>query len=76
MERNRIGINDVVNTLKLRNIDYPGGPLRIKEKEFILRTKGQFKNAEQIRNTVIRGNDTGYLLHIKDIAKVTDTYEA
>ncbi len=75
MERNRIGINDVVNTLKLRNIDYPGGPLRIKEKEFILRTKGQFKNAEQIRNTVIRGNDTGYLLHIKDIAKVTDTYE-
>jgi len=75
MDRNRIGINNVVNALRMRNVDYPGGPLRIRGKEFVLRTKGQFKNAQEIRNTVIRGNDTGYILKIKDIAKVTDTYK-
>ena len=75
MDRNRIGMNTIVNALKMRNIDFPGGPLRIGKKEFVLRTKGQFKNAEEIRNTVIHGNDTGYCLRIGDIAKVTDTYE-
>ena len=75
LDKYRIGMNTVVNTLKMRNIDFPGGPLRIGEKEFVLRTKGQFKNADEIRNTVIRGNDTGYSLKIKDVAKVSDTYE-
>ncbi|HOP64817.1 MAG TPA: efflux RND transporter permease subunit [Spirochaetota bacterium] len=75
LEKYRVGMNTIVNALKMRNIDFPGGPLRIGKKEFVLRTKGQFKNAEEIRNTVIRGNDTGYALRIRDIAKVTDTYE-
>ena len=75
LDKNRIGLNSIVNALKMRNIDFPGGPLRIGKKEFVLRTKGQFKNAEEIRNTIIRGNDTGYSLKIGDVAQVTDTYE-
>lgn len=75
LEKYRIGMNTIVNALQMRNIDFPGGALRIGKKEFVLRTKGKFKNAEEIRNTVIRGNDTGYSLRIGDIAKVSDTYE-
>ncbi|MCL1832869.1 MAG: efflux RND transporter permease subunit [Leptospirales bacterium] len=75
LEVQRIGLNTVINTLKMRNVDFPGGPLREGEKEYVLRTKGQFKNAEEIRNTVIRGNDVGFILRIKDVAKVTDTFE-
>lgn len=75
LDRYRIGMNAIVNTLKMRSIDFPGGPLRIGKKEFVLRTKGQFKNADEIRNTVLRGNDTGHMLRVGDIAKVTDTYE-
>jgi multidrug efflux pump subunit AcrB len=75
LEKYRIGMNSIVSALKMRNIDFPGGALRIGKKEFVLRTKGQFKNAEEIRNTVIRGNDTGYALRIGDIAKIKDTYE-
>jgi len=75
LKKYRIGMNTICNVLKMRNVDYPGGPLRIGDKEFILRTKGQFKNADEVRNTVIRGNDAGNALTIGDIAKVTDTYE-
>jgi multidrug efflux pump subunit AcrB len=71
----RIGMNTVINTLKNRNVDFPGGSLRIGDTEYILRTKGQFRNAEEIRNTVIMSNDTGYITRIRDIAKVSDTYE-
>ncbi len=75
LDKYRIGMNTLVNALKMRNIDFPGGSLRVGKKEFVLRTKGQFKNSEEIRNTVIRGNDTGYSLRIGDVAKVTDTYK-
>ena len=75
LERNRIGLNTVVNTLRMRNVDFPGGPLREGDKEYVLRTKGQFKNAEEIRNTVIRGNDIGFSLRIKDVAKVSDSFK-
>lgn len=75
LEKYRIGMNTIVNSLALRNVDFPGGPLRIGKKEFVLRTKGQFKSADEVRNTVIRGNDNGNILKIGDMAKVTDTYE-
>lgn len=71
----RIGMNTVINALKNRNVDFPGGSLRIGDTEYILRTKGQYKNAEEIRNTVIMSNDTGYVTRVRDIAKVSDTYE-
>jgi len=71
----RLGMNNVINTLSTRNIDYPGGPLRIGDNEFILRTKGQYNNINEILNTVIQSNDVGYTIRIKDIATVKDTVE-
>ena len=65
----RIGMNTVINTLKNRNLDSPGGSLRIGKKEFVLRTKGQFRNADQIRNTVIMANDVGFVTRIRDVAR-------
>jgi multidrug efflux pump subunit AcrB len=75
LERYRIGINSIVGTLAARNVDFPGGPLRIGKKEFVLRTKGQFSSADDIRDTVIMGNDIGRTTRIRDVAKVTDTYK-
>lgn len=75
LDKYRIGINTLINTLKMRNIDLPGGTLRIDKKEFVLRVKGQFKNAEEIRNTAIMSNDVGAVTRIRDVAKVTDTYK-
>lgn len=71
----RIGMNNVINTLQTRNIDFPGGPLRIGDDEFILRTKGQYNNVNEILNTVVMSNDAGYTVRIKDIATVKDTVE-
>jgi len=75
LEKYRLGMNSIVGTLAARNVDYPGGPLRIGQKEFVLRTKGQFKDAEDVRNTVIMSNDFGHATRIRDVAKVTDTFK-
>lgn len=75
LSRYRVGLNTVIYRLKMRNIDLPGGVLRIGDNEFILRTMGQYKDAEEIRNTVIFSNDAGFVTRLKDIAKVTDTFK-
>ena len=74
LQRRRIGMNTVINTLKNRNVDLPGGSLRVGDTEYVLRTKGQFRSAEEIRNSVIMSNDMGYITRIRDVAKVTDAY--
>ncbi len=75
MSKYRIGMNMLIYRLKMRNIDLPGGPLRIGDNEFILRTKGQYRNADEVRNTVILANDAGYLTRLGDIATVKDSFE-
>jgi len=75
LEYHRIGINSIIATLAARNVDFPGGPLRIGNKEYTLRTKGQFRNADDIRNTVIMSNDMGQTTTIADVATVKDAYE-
>ena len=75
LQRYRIGMNTVINTLKNRNVDLPGGSLRVGDTEYVLRTKGQFANAEEIRNSVIMSNDMGYVTRVGDVAAVSDAYE-
>ncbi len=71
----RLGMNDVTRKLSDRNIDLPGGPLRIGDDEYTLRTKGQFNNINEVLDTVIVSNDAGYSARIRDIATVKDTVE-
>ncbi len=75
LEQYRIGLYNVINQLSGKNIDLPGGPLRIGEKEFTLRTKGQFNNIDDIKNTVVIANDVGYVTRLMHIATVSDTFD-
>ncbi|MBN2078305.1 MAG: efflux RND transporter permease subunit [Spirochaetes bacterium] len=75
LEKYRIGMNTVINTLRQRNMDVPGGSLKVGDSEYILRTKGQYNNIEEIRNTAIMANDAGFVTRIRDVARVSDTFE-
>lgn len=74
LKRNRIGINSIIDKLKNRNIDLPGGSIKVGDTEFVLRTKGQFRNADEIRNTVVQANDGGFNTRIGDLAVVKDAF--
>ncbi len=71
----RLGINQVISTLEARNMDVPGGSLRIGDNEFVLRTKGQYRNIHEIRNTAIMVNDYGNAVTVGDLGTVSDTFE-
>jgi multidrug efflux pump subunit AcrB len=71
----RMGMNTIINTLATRNLDLPGGPLRIGDKEYILRTKGQYDDVDEILDTVLMSNDMGFAARIRDVATVSDTFK-
>ncbi len=75
LQKYRIGMNDIISSISCRSLDFPGGPLRIGEEEFVLRTKGKYRNTHDLRNTVIMANDSGYVTRVRDIGRVYDTFE-
>ena len=70
-----MNITDIIGAIRLRNINLPGGKISIARKEYLIRTVGEYKNLNQIKNTVIRANDEGNSVRIRDLAKVSWNFE-
>ncbi len=70
-----ISFSELVSALSRQNVDMPGGKLKTERKEFSVKVKAEFKDKEDIENTVIRGNDLGNWVRVKDIAWVKHAFE-
>ena len=70
-----VSMADIMTALRTRNITLPGGPLTTKEVEYNVRISGEFKTPAEVAEVIIRANDAGRWLRIKDVATVKDTFE-
>jgi len=68
-------MDEIITALKNRNITLPGGQLKTSNAEFSIRITGEFRTEEQIEDVIIRANDSGNWLKVKDVARVIDTFE-
>jgi multidrug efflux pump subunit AcrB len=75
LKKYNIGLNTIINRLSAHNLNLPGGSLKIKDKEYIIRTLGQYQNIKGVQDTVIFSNDTDNVTRLKDVATVKDTFE-
>ena len=73
MRRYRVSINDVMRLVQGWNINAPGGRLKSPEGQQIIRITGEFKSAEDAGNLVLRANDSGHTLRLKDVAEIENT---
>lgn len=69
-----VSLEEIMQALKKRNMSIPGGKVR-GEEEFNIRTTGEFYTKEEIENVVIRANESGNWLRIKDVADVRFSFE-
>ncbi len=74
LDRYNISLGQVVDTLKKRNVNLPGGALQTQDKEFLVRTVGEVNSSEQISNIIIRANAAGIKVRIQDIGTVKETF--
>ncbi|MGK7370508.1 MAG: efflux RND transporter permease subunit, partial [Candidatus Halalkalibacterium sp. M3_1C_030] len=66
-----LSISTVASKLREENIQVPAGELIEGNTVYSLRTIGEFKNVDQIRNTIIAVRD-GQTLLLEDVARVED----
>lgn len=75
LHRHRVAINDVVKLVNGWNVNAPGGFLKLPQGQRVIRITGEFKSAEDAANLVIRANEKGNALRLKDVAEVTENVE-
>ncbi|MGE0101600.1 MAG: efflux RND transporter permease subunit [Blastocatellales bacterium] len=69
-----LSVNQIVNILRTENANRPVGPVDEGKYEVLLRSEGEFKNVDQIRNVVVTSRG-GTPIYMKDVADVQDTHE-
>jgi len=76
MAHYQLSLEDLVQALRKQNFSIPGGVVEPNlndknSKELIVRTIGELKDENDVKNTVIRANDLAQPIYVKDVAKVT-----
>ena len=67
----QITVDEVVQAIRGRNMSLSGGVLKTGTEELLIRTKGEFKDLSDIKNVVIRSNNTGLNVKVSQIGKVS-----
>jgi len=69
-----LSLAQIVDTLQAENLNLPGGYLESGEKEFFVRTMGEFTQASQIEKVII-ATKGGVPIYLGDVAQVKDTFK-
>lgn len=70
LNRYQLTFDELAEAVKARNLNLPGGKLESESVEFLIRTKGEFESIEDIKNVVVRSNNTGANVRVGQIADV------
>ncbi|MFB0526709.1 MAG: efflux RND transporter permease subunit, partial [bacterium] len=69
-----ISFSELAESLRLQNVDIPGGKFTYRGKEYLVKVKGELETKENIENTVIRSDDLGNWVRVKDVAGVKGAF--
>lgn len=69
LERINIPIDQLLNRLRAENINSAGGRIREGEAEYMIRTINEYKNLEEVANTIVLRRD-GREIRLKDLGSV------
>ncbi|WP_276485228.1 efflux RND transporter permease subunit [Paraflavitalea pollutisoli] len=70
----KIPLNKVMGAIQNENVNIPGGSIEMGAKKFNVKTSGNYKSVDEIKNTIVSNVD-GKLLYVRDIADVAFDYE-
>lgn len=75
MESFGLSLHDVVRALRAKNLNLPAGTLKQGGNEFLVRTVGESLSTRDFGDITVSKNPLGGHVYIRDIARVTDTFE-
>ncbi len=75
MDEFHISFSEIAERVAAQNVDLPGGKITSGGKDILIKVKAEFSTKEQLENTVIRANDLGNWIKVRDVATVRHTFE-
>lgn len=75
MALNKIPVNAVLGAVQSENANIPGGRIQMNTRTFNIKTSGDYKSLEEIKNTIVY-TANGKILYLKDVAQVESGYQA
>ena len=70
-----VGADEVVQTLRLRNMSIPAGDLVGEKEQLLIRLDGKTDNIEELLMTPVRSNYSGNSVLLRDVSQVVDGEE-
>jgi HAE1 family hydrophobic/amphiphilic exporter-1 len=70
-----LAIDNVINMLRAQNMNTPAGYFTSYNTDYLLRAMGEFRNLDDIRNSIVGAAPDGTPVRLYEIAEVIDTYK-
>lgn len=70
-----ISAEEIVDALRVRNLNFPGGNVIDKGREYSIRTVKEFQESGEIEDVILRQNDFGGAIRLSDVAEIIDDFE-
>lgn len=70
-----LSLDRVLMALAAENVNAPAGDVVERHEDLIVRTLGEFRSVEDVRNVVVGLSQRGEPIYIRDIAEVKDTFK-
>jgi len=70
-----LSLSDLSNAITMRNMNTPGGSIKIGYADLLIRTVGEFESIDEISSLVVEMDSNGRAIRINDVATVRDTLE-
>jgi len=74
LAQNKIPLNVLLRAMQSENVNIPGGSIEMGARKFNIKTSGDYKNVEEIRNTIV-SSAGGRIIYVRDLAEVDFNYE-
>ncbi len=75
LEKYQVSLFQIANAIKGALVDAPAGSVSIGSKRYTVRTTGRIRTPGQVKDVIVRVNEDGVPLRVKDIARVRYGYE-
>ena len=75
MEGYYISLNEIVNSIALRNVRSTGGTMEMEDGERTVVTDGMFHNASEVGDVIVRSSFGDKRIYVKDLASIDEGYE-
>jgi multidrug efflux pump len=74
MQYFRLSNRQIIDAIRARNLNLPGGILKMGEQEYLVRTQAEFASIDEIAATIVFSDTEGFRVTVGDVATVRDGF--